>query len=100
MDEPSHCDCCGRELVPHAHYLVRIEVLADPSMPPTTSQELADADFPGLFADLIEQMKGLSAQELQDQVYRRFEFKMCPPCQKQYLANPLGKRRKKQVGAN
>ena len=31
--------------------------------------------------------------DLQDQVHRRFEFKLCRPCQAKFLANPLGRPR-------
>src|SRR5438552_3450534 len=34
------CDACGRVVPAHAHYVVRIDVFADPAMPQTTSEEL------------------------------------------------------------
>jgi hypothetical protein len=87
------CSLCGKPLAPHAHYVVRIDVFADPSMPATTAAELAAIDFDAGLNDLLEQMKHLTAEELQDQVHRRFEFKICPACQPRFLANPLGKPR-------
>ena len=77
----------------HESYVVRIDVFADPSMPATTAEELAAADFDQQVADLLEQMKHLSADELQDDVHRRFEYRLCRPCQRRFLANPLGKPR-------
>ena len=51
-------------------------------------------------AELMEQMKDMSADELQDQVHRRFEFKLCRPCQMRFLVNPLGKPRQVRTGRN
>src|SRR5256885_15781256 len=39
------CDACGRVVPAHAHYVVRIDVFADPEMPQTSSEELAEMDF-------------------------------------------------------
>ena len=87
------CELCGAVVAPHAHYVVRIDVYADPSVPAMTTEELEELDFDQSFAKLLEQMKHLSADDLQDQVHRRFEFRLCPPCQGRFLANPLGKPR-------
>jgi hypothetical protein len=92
------CEICDKEIDPHAHYVVRIDVFADPSMPATTGMELAATNFDAMMADLMEQMKGMSAEELSDAVHRRFEFKICPGCQARFLANPLGKPRVKSQG--
>ena len=45
-------------------------------------------------------MKTLSADDLQDQVYRQFEYRLCRPCQIRFLANPLGKPREQNQGRN
>ena len=94
------CDLCDRPVPPHGHYVVRIDVFADPAMPPVTSEEMEEADYQQAMRELMEQMKDLSADDLQDQVARRFEFKLCRPCQMRFLANPLGKPRHRRVGAN
>jgi hypothetical protein len=61
---------------------------------------MEETNYQQAMAELIEQMKGLSADELQDQVARRFEFKLCRACQMRFLANPLGKPRIRRTGAN
>lgn len=94
------CDMCGRVVPPHAHYEVRIDVFADPAMPPMTTEELDEMDLDETMAKLMEQMKDMSAEELQDQVHRRFEFRICRVCQMKYLANPLGKPRETKTGRN
>jgi|SRR5687767_7960363 len=94
------CELCGREVELHESYVVRIDVFADPSVPPTTAEQLAGADFDQQVADLLEQMKHLSADDLQDDVHRRFEYRICRPCQRRFLANPLGTPREVRVGRN
>ena len=95
-----NCELCGREVATHESYVVRIEVFADPSMPAIGSEELAAIDFDAIVAELMEQMKHLSTDDLQDDVHRRFEYRLCRPCQRRFLANPLGKPRKTRAGQN
>jgi hypothetical protein len=77
-----------------------MDIFADPSIPEMSTDELEEMDPDGTFAKLIEQMKSMTAEDLQDQVHRRFEFKLCPACQKRFLANPLGLPRKLSSGEN
>ena len=81
-------------------YVVRIEVYADPELPPMTSEEIAAADFQSTLSELMDQIKQMSADDLQDAVHRRFEFHLCPVCPRSYLANPLGMPREFHVGKN
>ena len=94
------CELCGKVIEAHNHYIVRIDVFADPSMPPTSSGELEAVDFDAVIDDLLEEMKGITADELNDQVHRRFELKICPACHPEFLANPMGKPRRARVGDN
>ncbi len=96
----SICELCGNEMPPHSHYIVRIDVFADPQVPHTTSEELAAGDFDKTVSELLEEMNGMTTEELQDQVHRRFEFKICGKCQRLFLANPLGKPRRDKPGEN
>ena len=100
MAERVICDLCGRTVPPHGHYVVRIDVFADPAMPELGGEDLAEMDLDQTMADLIEQMKHLSAEELQDQVHRRFEYRICRLCQMRSIANPLGKPRAMRPGGN
>lgn len=83
-----------------ASYVVKIDVYADPSVPAVSTEDLEETDFDHTFEKLIEQMKHLSADDLQDDVHRRFEYRICRPCQRRFLANPLGKPRHTRDGAN
>jgi hypothetical protein len=100
MSELVRCDLCGTSIPPHAHYIVRIDVFADPAMPEMTSDELHTMDADAEIENLLEQMKSMNEDELQDQVHRRFEFKLCRPCQRKFLVNPLGKPRRQKIGEN
>jgi hypothetical protein len=93
MAQPVLCDACGRTIPPHAGYVVRIDVFADPAIPAVSQEEVEALDFEKTLGQLIEETKHLSAEELQDQVHRRFEYTLCRPCQVRFLANPLGKPR-------
>lgn len=89
-DSTSTCDRCGRRIPPHAHYIVKIEVFADPTMPNFTAEDVLWSDLDAEMADLLKLMRSMSAEELQDQVHRQFQFRLCRPCQMKYLRNPLG----------
>jgi hypothetical protein len=88
-----HCDLCGVAIAPSAHYIVRIDVFADPTIPDMSTEEVNDLTSEDQLAELMRELKAVSEDELQDQVHRRFEYKLCGPCQRKFLANPLGRPR-------
>lgn len=94
------CELCGVAIPRPAHYVVRIDVFANAEMPEITKEELEEMDFDKTMNDLFEQMQKQTPEEAMDQVHRRFEFKVCPSCQRQFLVNPLGKPRNKEAGTN
>jgi len=100
MAGESICELCGKTIAPHAHYVVQIDVFADPELPELSAEDVAKMNFDEELRKLVEQMKHLSDEELQDQVHRRFEYKICRPCQVKFLRNPLGKPRGKSAGEN
>jgi hypothetical protein len=100
MAERVHCELCGGLVQPHAHYVVRIDVFADPTLPAMSTEQLEEMNFGETFDKLLEQLKQLTPDEAQDQVFRRFEYRLCGPCQKRFLANPLGKPRDSKLGEN
>jgi hypothetical protein len=102
MPKPTRllCDLCARLIPPHAHYILKMQIYADPQMPPVSSQELAEMDLDAELQKLIEQMKNETAEDLMDQVHRSFEFRLCRVCQMKFLANPLGKPREPKPSSN
>lgn len=100
MSDRVICDLCERRLVKHISYVVRIDVYADPSIPPLCTDQLDQADFDATLDKLMDEMKDMSPDDLQDGVHRRFEFRLCPACHPRFLANPLGKPRSVRAGEN
>ena len=94
------CELCGRVIPPQADYLVRIDVIASPEMPELSSEDLEEADLERAMEELIEELKHFTEEELTEQVFKRFEFRICRPCQIRFLANPLGKPRESRTGRN
>ncbi len=87
------CDMCGRWLPrgPEGRFVVRIEVFAPPGPIEFTAEDL-QRDRSDEIRQLVERLSRLSAQEIEDQVYRSFHFDLCPRCQKEYLRQPLPRR--------
>lgn len=100
MPEPVICDICRCCIELHASYVVRIAVFADPSMPPLDSDAAGCGEYETAMQDLLEQMNSMTSDDLQDDVHRQFEYRVCRPCQRILLANPLGKPRQTCVGKN
>jgi hypothetical protein len=100
MAERILCDLCGSSVPAHGHYIVRMDIFADPSMPAMNTEDLEELDFDHQLDSLLEQMKQMSADDLQDDVHRRFEFRLCRACQRRFLANPLGRPRSIREGEN
>src|SRR4051812_39662034 len=100
MSDRVICDLCDRALPKHLSFIVRIEVFADPAIPPLSTEELEKTDFTGTLDKLMDEMKVMTADDLQDGVHRRFEFRLCPACQRRFLANPMGKPRDLRAGKN
>jgi hypothetical protein len=87
------CAICQKPLKSGEHYVVRIEVFADPAMPATSETALQATDFSAVITDLLSELNNYTVDELQDQVHRKYEYKICYACQARFLANPLGKPR-------
>lgn len=100
MADDVRCDLCDRDVNLYASYVVRIDVFAEPSVPPLTTEDLAAADFGQAVQDLVAQTEGWTAEDAEDSVHKRFEFRVCPACQKVLLSNPLGKPRVVREGTN
>ena len=83
------CHRCGAQLHPGRgdFYVVRLEAFADPTPPELTGEDL-DRDINEQIELLIEQMKGMSAQELADQVYRRLTIHLCTSCYREWIEDP------------
>ena len=99
-DAIRRCALCRREVPLGEGYVIRIDVYADPELPPMTAQQIADLDFDATFDELMRQIQQMTADELQDSVHRRLQYRLCPACHRRYLANPLGLPRELPEGDN
>ena len=99
-DAPPPCAICGRPTRAGAHYVVRIDVFADPAAGPVDESTFGPAGPEKAMTDLLAEMARMTADELMDGVHRRFEYALCPPCHKRFLANPLGLPRVERPGVN
>jgi hypothetical protein len=88
---PLCCDRCGTDLKPGEgnFYVVHIEALAEPT-PPNFSAEDLLRDPRREIERLLKQLRGLSAQEAMDQVYRQLIIYLCGPCYRQWIEHPTG----------
>lgn len=84
------CDRCGDTIPPHAHYVVKMQVYADPTLPPVTSDDLEEVDHDHHIANLLRQMQSIPADQLEQSVHWEREYRICRPCQLELLQNPLG----------
>jgi hypothetical protein len=100
MEQHPICNLCRKTVPIHESFVVRIEVFADPSLPPMSGAQLAAIDSGQAMQQLLEQMKTMSTDELQDGVHRRFEYRLCAACQREFLRNPLGRPRTHEAGFN
>ena len=97
----SRCAVCARPLESGRFYVVRVDVFADPTPEPIdTTAGPGEAGYVESVDDLLAQMQHLAADELQDQVARRFEYHVCPTCQRLVLKNPLGLPRRHKASEN
>ena len=86
------CDRCGKPLLvdEDVRYILKMELFAAYDPMELTGEDLSK-DRRREMAELIEKMKRMDADALQDAVYRETSFDLCPPCQRAVLKNPLGK---------
>lgn len=90
------CDNCGQPAPAGAQkYMMKIEMFASAD-PPVITEEMLEGDAQDKMAQLIEEMKDIDPQELEDQVYECYIFSLCPKCRAEFhhgLIQQLGKKK-------
>lgn len=83
------CDGCGRELPGNAlRYTVKIDVQAAYDTLEVGLAELVH-DHRAELLELIEKMRDLPPQKIEETVYKGLKLDLCPSCQRAFIANPL-----------
>ena len=85
------CHRCGTQLTPGSgnFYVVAITAVADPT-PPTFTEEDLQRDLESEIQKTIDHIRGMSEQELTDQVFRRLTLHLCTRCYAEWIENPTG----------
>lgn len=83
------CSRCGRRLEKDSlRYVVRIQVSAAYDPLKITKRDILK-DHTEEIERLVRQCEGMTKSELMRDVYAKFKFDLCRPCQKVYVADPL-----------
>jgi hypothetical protein len=85
------CDGCGKDLPRDGseHYIVKMEAFAAVGKLEFTEEELQRCHESEI-RRTIDQLNRQTPDEIEDQVYRRFRFDLCPACHRRLLEHPLG----------
>jgi hypothetical protein len=84
------CDMCGKPLLvdEDVRYILRVEVFAAYDPMELTAEDLKQ-DHLAEIRELVKRMEAMDPKELEDQVYQKLTFEVCPACRKKYVAHPL-----------
>jgi hypothetical protein len=84
------CDACGEPLLLDAdvRYVVRIEGFAAYDPLEITKDDLA-RDLRGEMKEALRELAERSAEEAQDEVYRKYDLDLCARCWRRYVKDPL-----------
>lgn len=83
------CDGCGRHLKKHElRYRVKIEISAIYEQNEIHLSDIIQNHQKEII-QLIQKMENMNPEELEEQIYKSFEFDFCPSCYRVYIKNPL-----------
>ncbi len=86
------CDICKKELDDDSLiYDLNIEIKAKYKKLEINLKDLL-VDHMDEIRELIEKTAGLTAEKLQDDIYKLFSFHLCPACKQRYIKDPLGQK--------
>ncbi len=83
------CDGCGKELSRNTlRYTVKIDVQAAYDRLEVGLAELV-RDHRAELVSLIERLKEIPAEKIEETVYKGIQLDLCPGCQKSFIRSPL-----------
>ncbi|MDH5478154.1 MAG: hypothetical protein OEY50_07465 [Nitrospinota bacterium] len=82
------CACCGKKIGEgHIRFVVRVSVLGDDGGV-LAEEEYSDVDMK--IEELIAELEGQEAYELENDVFEERIFVLCGACRKIFMKNPFG----------
>lgn len=87
-----HCDRCQKSLLvtENVRYKVLIQVESAYDPLELTKNDVEQKNHQDILRGILKSIEGRSAEELEAEIYKRFEFDLCLACQREYIRNPLG----------
>ena len=83
------CDGCGKEMKKgDLRYTVRIDVRAAYDELEIGLSDLV-RDYRAEMLALIDRLRHKDPKEIEETVYKGFQFDLCPSCQRAYIRDPL-----------
>ncbi len=88
------CDRCGRSLLAFEDVRYKLEMRVYAAYDPLelTRKELEEGDHAAEIKRLIELAEKRDAEELENEVFKVFNFDLCLRCQREFLKDPLPRR--------
>ncbi|MBI3725476.1 hypothetical protein HY251_16220 [bacterium] len=95
------CDRCGRSLLAFedVRYKLEIKVYAAYDPLELSPRALRETDFDAEIERLVEACDGLSQEDLESSVWKALTFDLCLRCQREFLKDPLPRRREDDADA-
>ena len=87
------CDMCGARIDRNElRYVLKMKIFAAYD---TLKIEFSDLqkDYEDEIQKLVEEMKRMDPKELEEDVFKQFNFDLCRRCQQRFIKNPLGNKR-------
>ena len=84
------CDMCGKALLVDepVRYVVKVQVYAACDQMEIAEEDLERDHFDEM-QQVLDEMEDMTAEEVEEGVYKSLRFDLCPTCQSIYLDNPL-----------
>jgi hypothetical protein len=90
------CDLCGRH-ISEERYVARIEVAAAFDPENAVHEPSSQDDHLDQIADEIASLEGTAQFKLPETGPKRFEFDLCPTCQRRLVRDPLNRATRTQM---
>lgn len=89
-----HCDRCQKSLLVHENVRYKVIIQVESAYDPLelTKKDLEQKKHEDIVQDILKSIEDKSAEELEAEIHKRFEFDLCLACQREYINDPLGLR--------